>query len=144
MPYSRPENMAIPVAEVKFAIREYAARWQIPESQLESRAYMDHALKRAVIELVRKVAYIEGEGTLTIDVPATWWQHLKRTLYANLQHYTYPYVYLSRWTDWIVRRWPVRYETMVYKACAMFPNLPIPADRPEFEIGFFDWKGGWK
>lgn len=34
--------------------------------------------------------------TLTIDVPATWFQHLKA----------------ARMRDWILRRWPVRYTTV--------------------------------
>lgn len=135
MPYSSPWDMDVPVATIRFGIEQYAVRHQIPEQNLILRTWREQDHERLVIELVRKVAYIASEGVLEVKVPATWWQHFKRTLYTH------------RWwsrlvPDWMVKRWPVRYDVQVYKACAMFPNLPIPADRPEFEIGFFSWKEG--
>jgi len=130
-----PEDPYIDMTTMRFVVRQYVARYQIPEQNVQLRTWRaeDHA--RFVVELVRQVACITSEGVLEVDVPASWWQHLKRSLYLH------PSLFVP---DWAVARWPVKYDTLVYKACAVFPNLPIPAGRPEFEVGFFNWEGDWK
>lgn len=113
---------------IHFLVKHYSARFEIPDSNLILRNWDEPFKNRMILELIRKVAFIECHEPLEVEVPASWWQHLKATMYQK------------RWFPrWIANRYPVRFEIWRYKAEAMFPNLPIVADRTSFEVGWFQW-----
>lgn len=59
---------------------------------------------------VTQAVYGEDLGTLAIKTPQTWWDMWKE------QHAP----------QWLLRRWPVWYETKVYRARALYPRVSLP------------------
>jgi hypothetical protein len=113
---------------IRFHTRHFKAQYKVPFKNCELRTWTEPDVEQLVIQLIRKVACLQANSNLEIRQPSSWWQHLKETLY------------IKRWfPKKIIARWPVKYSIQIYKAEAMFPSLPIPADRPEFEIEFFNW-----
>jgi hypothetical protein len=88
---------------------------------LTTHIYDDPMLNAKIVQIVRRIASekleeIEIEATVTVDYPATWWQHFK--------HRWYP--------EWLQKRFPVRYisktETKRTKAeaRAFYPQVSLP------------------
>lgn len=124
----QPADAETLVKEVKFQLKKYAIEHSIPQDNLAVDSFFFHDVPRWTLRIVRQIAFIQSDGRLYISTPASWWQHLKKDFYS-----------WKHCPRWIAGRWPVRYNVDTYKAEAMFPQLPIPANKPEFEVGFFQW-----
>ena len=83
-----------------------------------------HARFHADMISVRAIQEVYGEnlGTLETRHPATWLQMLK-------EQYV-PF--------WLLRRWPVRYETQMYDARVLYPKMSFPG-----EIHHHTWTRGY-
>jgi hypothetical protein len=103
----------------------------------ESRQTVDVGLSGMLFEVLPHAAhgllislrgYIWGQRiqnetvTLSVDVPATWWQHLKQTLYA-----------WRRFPDWARRRWPVALrkvdKSYTFETVALLPGFKYEVPR---------------
>ena len=83
-----------------------------------------HATFHADMISVRAIQETYGEnlGTLETRHPATWFQMLKE------QHAP----------CWLLRCWPVRYETLMYDARILYPKMSFPG-----EIHNHTWTRGY-
>lgn len=82
--------------------------------QAKAEAYLDHITGQMVAQLAARVATEELESK-SASWPATWWDAVKQ-----------------RWFPaWLLRRYPVRMESVRIEARALFPTVELP-EHPRF------------
>jgi hypothetical protein len=69
----------------------------------------EDAMQRMVLEMKRYV-WSQKLGRLVYEVPATWFEHLKKD-------------YAPRW---VLRRWPVKWSEIKVDMFALYPNFAPP------------------
>lgn len=74
---------------------------------------------------------VGDEQTLRVQIPATWWQHLKYSLPDRLKRW----LGAERGPAWLRRHWKVRYQTasarVSFTKWHTYPKADVPVPSPE-------------